>query len=115
MFECAVVARSAVKSVKPVMDAVKGKNEEIWDQLNRGALSVVLNLNEANARERKNCTNCFGMPEGSARGVVAAEQTAIDWDYIDPEMGKECLELFERTIAMLVRLRFPRKWGAPDA
>jgi four helix bundle protein len=90
------------------MDAVKGKNAEIWDQINRGALSVVLNLNEANARKGRDKMNRFSMAEGSAREVMAAIQTAVDWGYVNEDVGEESIALFDRTIAMLVRLRFPR-------
>ena len=42
MFEVQVVAREAVKSVKPILDAVK--DGEVKDQLKRASLSVVLNI-----------------------------------------------------------------------
>ena len=48
MFEVQVVAREAVKSVKPILDAIK--DAETRDQLKSASLSVVLNIAEGNAR-----------------------------------------------------------------
>lgn len=106
MFEVREVARQACKAAKPIFDAAK--DAETKDQLRRAALSMVLNLNEANARRGKDKSNRFSMAEGSAREAQAAIETAIDWGYVSQEQGLAAWVLFDRTIAMLVRLRFPR-------
>lgn len=106
MFEAVVVAREAVRAVKPILDATK--DGEIRDQLKRASLSVVLNLAEGNARRGKDKLNRFGIAEGSAREAVEAIWTAIGWGYVREQEARSVLELFDRTIAMLVRLRFPR-------
>lgn len=106
MFEAVVVAREAVRAVKPILDAVK--DGEVKDQLKRASLSVVLNMAEGNARTGKDKLNRFGIAEGSAREAVEAIWTAINWGFVTKQEADEVLVLFERTIAMLVRLRFPR-------
>ena len=53
--------------------------------------------------------NRFATAEGSARESQAAIETAIDWRYVTEEQAREAWVLFDRTIAMLVRLRFPRR------
>ena len=106
MFAAVVVAREAVCSVKPILDAVK--DGEVRDQLKRASLSVVLNLAEGNARTGKDKRNRFAIAEGSAREAVEAIWTAIGWGYVTEEEARGVIALFDRTIAMLVRLRFPR-------
>ena len=100
------MAREAVKSVKPILDAVK--DGEIRDQLKRASLSVVLNIAEGNSRKGKDKLNRFSFAEGSAREAMEAIITAEAWGYISQAQAKPVIELFDRVIAMLVRLRFPR-------
>ena len=107
MFEVQVVAREAVKSVKPILDAVK--DPEVRDQLKRASLSVVLNIAEGNARNGKDRLNRFSFAEGSAREAMEAIITAVAWGYIDEEQGGKVIALFDRVVAMLVRLRFPKR------
>ena len=107
MFECQVVARQMVTAVKPVMDRVK--DAEVRDQLKRVSLSVLLNIAEANARRGKDRSNRFGIAEGSAREAEEAVWTAIAWGFVSKDEAREVLSLLDRVIAMLVRLRFPRK------
>jgi len=106
MFEVQVVAREAVKSVKPILDAVK--DAEVKDQLKRASLSVVLNIAEGNARRGKDKTNRLSFAEGSAREAMEAIITAVAWGFITKEQGDPVIALFDRVVAMLVRLRFPR-------
>lgn len=35
--------------------------------------------------------------------------TAIAWGYVDGEEGARVIALFDRVVAMLVRLRFPKR------
>ena len=107
MFEVQVVAREAVKSVKPILDVVK--DAEIRDQLKRASISVVLNIAEGNARNGKDRLNRFSFAEGSAREAMEAIITAIAWDYVSQEDGARVIALFDRVVAMLVRLRFPKR------
>jgi len=107
MFEVQVVAREAVKSVKPILDLVK--DGEVKDQLKRASLSVVLNIAEGNARNGKDRLNRFSFAEGSAREAMEAIITAIAWGYVTEEQGANVIVLFDRVVAMLVRLRFPKR------
>ena len=107
MFECQVVARQMVVAVKPIMDRVR--DSEVRDQLKRASLSVLLNIAEANARRGKDRNNRFGIADGSAREAEEAVWTAIAWGFVTKEEATELLTLIDRVIAMLVRLRFPRK------
>jgi four helix bundle protein len=107
MFECQVVAREMVTAVKPIMD--RTKDSEVRDQLKRASLSVLLNIAEANARRGKDRSNRFGIAEGSAREAEEAVWTAIGWGYVTQGEASQVLSLLDRVIAMLVRLRFPRK------
>lgn len=107
MFECQVVARQMVGAVKPVIDRVK--DGEVKDQLKRASVSVVLNIAEANGRRGKDRANRFAIAEGSARETEEAIWIAIGWGYVTEDEAKELLVLLDRVIAMLVRLRFPRK------
>ena len=106
-FEALVMARRAVAAVKPVIDGAK--DAELRDQLRRASLSALLNLAEANARTGKDRTNRFRIAEGSAREAMEAVHVAVSWGYVDQAGGTEAIELFDRTVAMLVRLRFPRR------
>jgi len=106
MFEVQVVAREAVKSVKPILDAIK--DAETRDQLKRASLSVVLNIAEGNARRGKDKLNRFSFAEGSAREAIEAIITAVAWGYVTQRQAQPVMDLFDRTVAMLVRLRFPR-------
>ena len=92
--------------MKPILDAVK--DGEVKDQLKRASLSVVLNIAEGNARKGKDKLNRFSFAEGSAREAMEAIITAMGWGLITREQGQPVVELFDRVIAMLVRLRFPR-------
>jgi four helix bundle protein len=107
MFECQVVARQMVTAVKPIMD--RTKDSEVRDQMKRASVSVLLNIAEANARRGKDRSNRFGIAEGSAREAEEAIWTAIGWGYVPEADAREVLVLLDRVIAMLVRLRFPRK------
>ena len=105
-FEALIVARQAVGAVKPVIDAAK--DAELRDQLRRASLSALLNLAEANARKGKDRSNRFRIAEGRAREAMEAVHAAVAWGYVSAEAGREPIELLDRTIAMLVRLRAPR-------
>ena len=106
-FEALMVARKAVGAVKPVIDAAK--DAELRDQLRRASLSALLNLAEGNARKGKDRSNRFRIAEGSAREAMEAVHAAVAWGYVTVEEGRESIELLDRTIAMLVRLRAPRR------
>lgn len=70
--------------------------------------SVVLNIAEGNARRGKDKLNRLSFAEGSAREAMEEIITAVEWGYVKREQGDPVIALFDRVIAMLVRVRFPR-------
>ena len=56
----------------------------------------------------KDRLNRFSFAEGSARESMEAIHVAVAWGYVAEEDARPVITLFDRVIAMLVRLRFPR-------
>ena len=109
MFETAAVARQIGRCIEQPMIAIKRRNAELGDQLQRATISLVLNVNEASKRIGKDRINRFRIAAGSAKEMKGGLELALDWHLIAEASLSECLQLLDRVLAMLWRLEHPRR------
>ena len=76
-------ARSIVRELRPVEEAVRARDAKLADQLRRAAQSVVLNVAEGRGNVGGNARLRFSTACGSAKEVRAALGVASDWGYVD--------------------------------
>ncbi len=76
-------ARSIVRELRPLVEAVKARDAKLADQLRRAAQSVVLNTAEGRGNLGGNARLRFSTACGSAKEVRAALGVASDWGYVD--------------------------------
>lgn len=108
-FETAVVAREVGRSIREPMRAIRKRDAELGDQIQRAVISAILNVNEASRRVAKDRVNRYRMAAGSAAEVRAALELAIDWQYVDEREVAASLGLLDRLLALLWRLEHPRR------
>ena len=82
------------------MEAVKGRDAKLADQLRRAAQSVVLNIAEARGNDGGNTRLRFATACGSAKEVRAALDVASDWGYIEAQMAMELDRRLDRVCAI---------------
>jgi len=72
-----------LRSLAPLVYAIREQDRSLADQLKRAAQSVVLNIAEARGNDAGNARARFSTACGSAKEVRAALNVASDWGYIE--------------------------------
>jgi four helix bundle protein len=95
-----------VRTVAPVVRALKGRSPALADQLERALISIPLNVAEGAYSRGRNRQARFQTAAASAREALACLETAEAMGFagrVEPELDA----LFQRIIGTLVRLVRP--------
>ena len=101
-FEAGEVAVAIGTAVRPVVDAIRGRDPDLADQIYRAAKSVVLNAAEGGRRSGKDGGYHFRIAAGSAAELLAGVRFAVGWGLCSPQ--PELHVLVDRELAMLWKL-----------
>ena len=107
MFDTYEVSVLLNRSVKTIVEKLKGRSAELADQLHRAAMSVTLNVAEGSRSSDGNKKRHFAIAQGSANEVKACIDLAEIWGWIDDT--REVRELLDRQLALLWSLTHPRR------
>jgi len=88
----------------PVVAKLRTHDPDLARQLRRAAMSVQLNIAEANGRDGKDRRHLFRVAYASAGEVVAALDGAVAFALVSRELVQPALELVDRVRAMTYRL-----------
>ena len=109
MFEASQVAQELVVSLRHVIDAVALRDGNLGSQLRRAATSAALNTAEANRRDGRDRASRFRIAAAECDEAATAVRIAAAWGYIDDDAAAPILALADRLLAILYRLRHPRR------
>ena len=109
MFEAKEVAKTIVKELVPVLAEVKRRDTDLWDQAYRAAKSMALNVAEGGKRTGKDRNYHFSVSAGSADELKTALEIAEAFGFVTAASIASTLALIDRELAMLWRLRNPRR------
>jgi four helix bundle protein len=93
-------ARSVVRELAPLLQAIREQDKSLADQLKRAAQSVVLNIAEARGNDAGNARARFSTACGSAKEVRAALNVATDWGYIETHTANHLDEKLDEVCAI---------------
>ena len=97
------VAIALLRKLRPVIEAVRVRDENLACQLRRAAASIPLNLSEGAYSQGRNERARWFNAMGSAAEVRACLDVAEALGYVDP-VGNELRDSLDRIIATLHRL-----------
>ena len=109
MFEAREMAKQIVIEIRPMLDEIKKRDVELWDQAYRAAKSMALNVAEGGKRTGKDRGYHFSIGAGSADELKTALEIAVAFGHIAESALEPVLPLIDRELAMLWRLRNPRR------
>ena len=112
MFDTYEVSVLLNRSVKTIVEIVKGKSAELADQLHRAAISVTLNIAEGARSIGGNKLKHYAFAQGSANEVKACVDLAETWGWLDDT--REVRALLDRQLALLWKLTHPRRDARPS-
>jgi len=109
MFEAKELAKRIVTELRPLLAEIKKSDADLFDQAYRAAKSMALNVAEGGRRMRKDRSYHFSVSAGSADELKTALEIAQAFGHITQEALDPILALLDRELAILWRLRFPRR------
>ena len=101
VYDCSL---SLVRCLVPVLERLLAHDAKLADQLRRAAMSVSLNIAEANRRTGKDRRNRFRIALGSAAEVASCLDVAVAFRYCGEVDHAEAHALVDRVRAMTYRL-----------
>ena len=101
VYDCSI---SLIRCLVPVLEHVGSRDATLADQLRRAAMSVSLNVAEANRRTGKDRRNRFRIALGSAAEVATCLDVAVAFRYCGEVDHTEAHALVDRVRAMTYRL-----------
>ena len=104
-FEALEVSLEVIRSLWPPLARIRTRDPKLYQQIRSAANSISLNLAEGRRRHRKDKTHLWSIAAGSADEVSTALRNAVAWGDIEEEAVARTLELLDRVLAMLWRLR----------
>ena len=102
MFIAYEVSLDLIRTLRPIVPAIKKHDRDLADQLRRAATSVSLNLGEGRRREAGNQRHMYEIAHGSAGEVLTALEVADAWGYVIDHAAARAL--LDRLLALLWRL-----------
>jgi four helix bundle protein len=103
-FDAYDISISLLSTLAPLLARLRAVDPKLEDQARRAAMSVSLNIAEANQRVGKDRRNRFRISLGSAAEVAAALDIAIALGYLAERDASETRALIDRVRAMTYRL-----------
>ena len=107
-FEALDLALSFVTALRPQLEPLGQRNNDLRSQLERAACSVPLNISEGARRTGKDRLHHYRIAAGSAAEARTALQVAAALGYLDPGPVAPVDQLLDRLLAILFRLTHPR-------
>jgi four helix bundle protein len=95
---------SLLSTLAPLLARLRAINPKLEDQARRAAVSVSLNIADANQRVGKDRRNRFRISLGSAAEVAAALDVAVALGYLGDRDAALARALIDRLRAMTYRL-----------
>ena len=102
-----IVQQRAIETVgriRPLCQAVRRHDRDLFNQLRRAMNSVVLNIVEADGNDAGTARTRFATACGSAKEVRAALAVAAAWQYIEAQEAAKVDALLDEVCAMTWRL-----------
>ena len=109
MFEAGHVSLQLVSAIRPVVAAVRSHDVNLADQLQRAATSAALNTAEGSRRSGRDAASRYRIAAGECAEAATAVRIAVAWGHLDDAAAAASLALADRLLAMLWRLRHPRR------
>ena len=109
MFEAKEMAKQIVSEIRPMLAEIKQHDPDLWDQAYRAAKSMALNVAEGGKRTGKDRNYHFSISAGSADELKTALEIAVAFGHISEASLVPALVLIDRELAMLWRLRNPKR------
>ena len=100
MFIAYEVTLDAIRSLPPLIAAIKRHNRELADQLERAGQSTLPHLAEARRRSGKDRQNRYRTFAGEAAESVACLDVAIAWAYAPVAELAASRALFDHALAL---------------
>lgn len=101
------VVLDLVRAVAPLIPRLRSRSPALADQMERGLISIPLNIAEGAYSRGKNRQARFQTAAASAREVLACHETARAFGWLG-EMDSTLAAVFNRVIGTLVRLSLAR-------
>ena len=109
MFEAKEMAKQIVIEIRPLLAEIKKRDAELFDQAYRAAKSMALNVAEGGKRTGKDRNYHFSVSAGSADELKTALEIAVAFGHITQVSVAPTVALLDRELAMLWRLRHPKR------
>jgi four helix bundle protein len=109
MFEAKEMAKQIVIEIRPMLVEIKKRDADLFDQAYRAAKSMALNVAEGGKRTGKDRNYHFSVSAGSADELKTALEIAVAFGLIAEASLTPALALLDRELAMLWRLRHPKR------
>ncbi len=108
MFIALSVSVAVIRSLRIVVEALRKRDKDLADQMQRAASSAALNLAEGAKRAGRDQAHHYRIASGSAAEVRTALAVAEAWGHLDGVDLEPSLALLDRQAALLHRLTRPR-------
>ena len=109
MFEAKEMAKAIVSEIRPALAAIRKQDADLFDQAYRAAKSMALNVAEGGKRMGKDRNYHFSVSAGSADELKTALEIAVAFGHVTDASLKPAMEMLDRELAMLWRLRNPKR------
>ena len=86
MFVSRHVAIEVVRQIRPTLELIKQRDNELAKQLRDALHSVVLNLSEASPKSDGNKHRAYVVALGEAREAAGALDLAVAWGWIEEDL-----------------------------
>jgi four helix bundle protein len=96
------VSLDLIRTLRPIVPAIKKQDRDLADQLRRAATSISLNLGEGRLRTAGDQRRHYEIAHGSAGEVLTALEVADAWGYVID--ARAALATLDRLLALMWRL-----------
>ena len=104
MFIAYEVGLELVRTLRPIAEAIKQHDRELFDQITRAGSSVLLNLGEGNGRSGKDRKRFFRYAKGSVSEIKAVIDVAEAWGWdIDTRAARAIVGRLDALLWGLIR------------
>ena len=104
MFDCYETAKTAVRTLGPLVKTVSTHDRDLARQMRRAGASIVLNIAEGWRRMGRDRRQLYLVAAGSNAELRAALDVSECLGYLSAEQCRELEALLDRVAAMLYRL-----------
>ena len=105
MLDVQRVSLELIEALAPIVERIRRNNPDLVRQIVRSASSIALNIGEGLAQRGGSARVRFETAAGSARETQMALKVAVAWGWVAEQGLTEALDLLDRLLAMLWRLR----------